>query len=390
MDYTKYTPIQVMKKSDKAEVIFAAVDGLDYPVVVKRLFDANPEIYRVISEIENVHIPKIYCVEKLENELFVAEEYVGGKTLDEYLKEDAPEDVKKLEMMTQLCDALMALHTCKPPVIHRDIKPSNIIVTEDGVLKIIDFDASRQYKGEKNTSDTRLLGTIEYAAPEQFGYAQTDFRSDIYSTGVVFSELSMEEKVPFAKDWKRLVDKCTNFSPENRYKNIPELKKDLLKCIQKGKQPNRMRWMIPVVSVAVLTLMVSIGGLQMRKEKEVLQPTPVLEEQQPTSEPDGIVLEEDQISWSEASLPVVIKVSDDESCGIKDVFLCEQTEDDAFSEQISKVSTQHYELSEDKKELRVKAEFFEQYKEAEKIVLYVEFDDGRGERVWLTHTDNEN
>ena len=111
--------------------------------------------------------------------------------------------------MLQLCEALEVLHGCNPSLIHRDIKPSNVLVNEEGILKIIDFDASRQYRKTKNTSDTRLLGTIEYAAPAQFGYAQTDFRSDIYSAGVVFSEIVIDEKSAFAKEWKRLVDKCT-------------------------------------------------------------------------------------------------------------------------------------------------------------------------------------
>ena len=113
-------------------------------------------------------------------------------------------------------------------------------------MKIIDFDAARQYKTEKNTGDTRLLGTIEYAAPEQFGYAQTDLRSDIYSAGVVFSEITINKTASYAKDWKRLVDKCTSFDPENRYKNVPELKRDLLKCITKAK--NKQNIWAPVIT----------------------------------------------------------------------------------------------------------------------------------------------
>lgn len=242
MDAIKYSTIQVMKKSERSEVVFAAVDGLDVPVVVKRLQGASPEIYRGIAKLSNAHIPQIYCVEEQGDELCVAEEYIDGRTFDVYLAEETLTAVQKLELCVQLCEALEALHGCKPPVIHRDIKPSNILITGDGVLKIIDFDASRQYKTEKNTSDTRLLGTIEYAAPEQFGYAQTDVRSDVYSVGVVFSEISIAKDLPFAKDWKRLVDKCTSFDPANRYKSVVELKKELLKCIWKAKTPFWRRW----------------------------------------------------------------------------------------------------------------------------------------------------
>ena len=85
MDYRNYTTIQVMKKSEKGEVVFAAVEGLDVPVVMKRLYGANSEIYRTIARLQSPHIPKIYFVEEQETALYVAEEYIGGRTLDAYL-----------------------------------------------------------------------------------------------------------------------------------------------------------------------------------------------------------------------------------------------------------------------------------------------------------------
>lgn len=275
MNYMSYKTIQVMKKSERAEVIFAAVDGMEKPVVVKKLTEANPEIYREVAKINSPHIPKIYCVEEQEDVLFVAEEFIDGCTLSAYLEKETLTDTKKLELMLQLCDALEVLHRCIPPVIHRDIKPSNILVTQDGIVKIIDFDAARQYKTEKNTSDTRLLGTIEYAAPEQFGYSQTDLRSDIYSAGVVFSEIKIGKEAPFAKDWKRLVDKCTSFDPENRYKNVAELKKDLLKCIRKRKNGKKYAGF---VAVGAAVLLLAAGGLLLsrNKETEVANITPTM------------------------------------------------------------------------------------------------------------------
>lgn len=267
MDYMKYITIQVIKKSERSEVIFAAMDEMDVPVVVKRLQGANPELYREIAKLQNPHIPKIYCMEEKDGELCVAEEYIDGRTLDKYLAEETPTDVQKLELCIQLCEALEALHSCKPPVIHRDIKPSNILITGDGVLKLIDFDASRQYKSEKNTSDTRLLGTIEYAAPEQFGYSQTDVRSDIYSVGVVFNEIMTEKDSSYARGLKRLIDKCTSFDPENRYKDVSELKRDLEKCIRKGLSQGRKIWIIPMAATAILLSMLLAGRIQMQRER---------------------------------------------------------------------------------------------------------------------------
>ena len=154
MDYRNYTPIQIMKKSEWAEVFFAAVEGLEQPVVVKRLAEANQDIYREVEKLQNVHVPKVYYVEEQEDVLLVVEEYIDGRTLGVYLKEEQLSDLQKVELMIQLCEALEVLHSCVPPVIHRDIKPSNILITNEGVLKIIDFDAARQYNPEKNTSDT--------------------------------------------------------------------------------------------------------------------------------------------------------------------------------------------------------------------------------------------
>jgi len=310
MDYMKYITIQVIKKSERSEVVFAAMDEMDVPVVVKRLQGANPEIYREIAKIRNPHIPRIYCVEEQGDELCVAEEYIDGRTLDVYLAEETLTDLRKLGLMVQLCEALEALHQCNPPVIHRDIKPSNILITTDGVLKIIDFDASRQYKEEKDTGDTRLLGTIEYAAPEQFGYSQTDERSDIYSAGVVFSEIKIGKEASFAGALKRLIDKCTSFDPENRYKDVSELKRGLEKCIRKGMSRGRKKWVIPLAAVAILLGMLFVGRIQMQREQG--------EYKEAGLNPTGTsVPEADRTEEANGNTPAAIKDVEEEKTGEK-------------------------------------------------------------------------
>lgn len=228
----EYQTIYTIKQSEKATVELAAADMFEGPVVVKRLKGGKPEVYRLLFKERNVHIPKIYAVEEHGDELLVAEEYVDGENLGERLQRELLSDEKKLDLALQLCEAVGFLHTLKPSVIHRDIKPSNILVTGKGELKLIDFDASRQYKEKPGSGDTRLLGTVEYAPPEQFGYSQTDVRSDIYSMGVVFHEMRPTENKKLAEQWEKIAEKCTSFDPKNRYQSVTELKRELEKLAE--------------------------------------------------------------------------------------------------------------------------------------------------------------
>ena len=183
----KYQTIVKLKESEKTTVELAAVDLFVGPVIVKRLSGGKPDVYRLLFMKNNCHIPRIYAIEEQEEELLIAEEYIDGENLEELLEKKPFSDEQKLNYALQLCEAVGFLHAMEPPVIHKDIKPSNILINKKEELKLIDFDASRFYKSDLNSGDTRLLGTVEYAPPEQYGYAQTDVRSDIYSMGVVFN-----------------------------------------------------------------------------------------------------------------------------------------------------------------------------------------------------------
>ncbi|MBR4904092.1 MAG: protein kinase [Selenomonadaceae bacterium] len=116
-----------------------------------------------------------------------------------------------------MCDGLKELHEQK--IIHRDIKPSNMILQGERI-RLIDFDAARIFK-EGKESDTKLLGTKGYAPPEQFGHGQTDNRSDIYSLGVTMKTLLGEN---CDGRLKKILDKCTELDPKNRFQNVDELK----------------------------------------------------------------------------------------------------------------------------------------------------------------------
>lgn len=92
---------------------------------------------------------------------------------------DAYQREKAVDYIEQLCAVVRVLHEQKPIIIHRDIKPSNVMLSADGVIKLIDFDASKDFTPDEKR-DTELIGTFNYAAPEQYGFASSDPRTDIY------------------------------------------------------------------------------------------------------------------------------------------------------------------------------------------------------------------
>lgn len=184
--------------------------------VMKHQFKSLGKIYELLKSIENKHIPQIYRIFSSEEESIVLEEYITGQTLSQIL--DSGITLKEEEItsiLRQLCECLSILH--KQDIIHRDIKPSNIILTNDKIVKLIDFNIARQVKQENDT-DTKCLGTKGFAPPEQYGFGQTDIRSDIYALGKTIELLE-----PKSERLARFIKKATQFSPENRYQSVQEI-----------------------------------------------------------------------------------------------------------------------------------------------------------------------
>lgn len=226
MDKVQYQIITTIKETNKVNVYLATVENYSFPVIVKRLKYGNREVFEALQAIQNEHLSQIYLVEETDEGLLVVEEYIEGELLADYLAVKKFTESEYINIAKQLCVALRVLHEHIPPLVHRDVKPSNVIVNSKGIVKLIDFDSARFYKAEAER-DTRLLGTEKYAAPEQYGFSQTDCRSDIYSLGVLlgmFPRFTSEAKV---KRWNKLVEKCTLFAPESRYQSVCEIEKEL-------------------------------------------------------------------------------------------------------------------------------------------------------------------
>lgn len=144
----------------------------------------------ILKRLQHPMLPRIVDISETADSIYIVEDFVEGITLDALLHQQKKVDeAQGLQWFQDLCGVLRYLHSQQPnPIIYRDMKPSNIMLQPDGTLKLIDFGIAREYKQDSN-GDTTYVGTKGYAAPEQFGRAQTDARTDIYGLGVTMYHL---------------------------------------------------------------------------------------------------------------------------------------------------------------------------------------------------------
>ena len=223
---------QKIKKMFPDRDIYLVWDTLSGQLLLrKEIKYANIGIYRMLTKISSIHLPKIFDIIEKENSCFVYEEYIQGMTLDEVLKQGNLSKEQAVKYISQLCSVLQAVHGYD--IIHRDIQPKNVIISNDGVLKLIDFGNARTYDADKNR-DTVLMGTAGYAAPEQFGTLQTDITTDIYALGVLLNKMLTghfpnEELYDGSRMMKKIILKCTEIDRNRRYQSVSELRDDLQK-----------------------------------------------------------------------------------------------------------------------------------------------------------------
>lgn len=227
---------EVMQLGRHSDVVLLRETASDRLVVRRIVGSGQAEIYGRLKDMAGQYNPAIYSIADTGNRQYeILEEYIEGKTLEEMLqeKEKMPEPLAAL-YITQLCEALEKLH--KAGLVHRDIKPSNIIITPDGRLYMIDFDIARIHKTGRD-ADTEILGTQGYAAPEQFGFHQTDAQADIYSAGVLLNKL-LTGKLPhecLAKgSIAYVVKRCLQMDTARRYRSAKALGKALRPYLPQG------------------------------------------------------------------------------------------------------------------------------------------------------------
>lgn len=271
----------------------------------------------ILKRLQHSMLPRIVDIFEDADNVYIVEDFVEGRTLEDILKEQKRIDESTgLQWFADLCGVLRYLHTQEPnPIIYRDMKPSNVMLQPDGSLKLIDFGIAREYKSDSQ-ADTTYIGTKGYAAPEQFGKAQTDARTDIYALGVTMYHL-LTGKSPYEPPYnfvparelnpqlsrgiEYILNKCIQSEPEQRYQNVDELLDDLQHiyrfdtaykkyvAIKRGRVA-----VLAVMFLASVSLMVG-GRLIMGQEKEAAY-SALLQEASAlyTSDFDGAIARLDQ------------------------------------------------------------------------------------------------
>ena len=233
----------------------------------------------ILKKLSHPNLPSIIDVIDNDDSFIIIMDYIQGNSLNKALKEyGAQPQEYVIEWAKQLCDVLGYLHSRKPPIIYRDMKPSNIMLTPAGNVTLKEYGTARDIN-EKNLADTTCHGTVGYAAPEQFGgMGQTDARTDIYCLGATLyhlvtgcnpSEPPYEMKPireinpSLSSGLERIILKCTQRNPEDRYQSAAELMYALdhyeeIDDKYRKKQKKKLLSFILTLSMAVIF---AVGGL---------------------------------------------------------------------------------------------------------------------------------
>lgn len=256
--------------------------------------DFNTVRQGLIAEIETLkklkhpNLPSIVDVIEDEDSFIIVMDYIEGRSLDKIIEENgAQPESFVVEWAKQLCDVFGYLHSRTPPIIYRDMKPANVMLKPDGNIMVIDFGTAKNY--EIDLGETTGIGTIGYAAPEQYigsGLGRTDARTDIYCLGItmyhlltnidpcknLISDKSIRAVNPaLSHGLDAIIQKCTQYQPADRYQTCAELMYDLdnyeiLEPLYKKKQKRKLGLFAGTFAMSVL-LAISGGVLNVTASK---------------------------------------------------------------------------------------------------------------------------
>lgn len=213
---------------DEKKNIVLVQDIRNSELCVKKTLDIySHDVYEQLASVRIEGVPAVKECVADDGKLIVVEEYVQGRSLKQVLDEQGLlKEEQAYNIAVQLADVLVRLHQLEPAIVHRDIKPSNIIIEKNGHVNLIDFNAARHVNADKN-EDTRMLGTVYFAAPEQFGFGQSDERTDIYGLGATINYIMTGDKPGAGIAECRFSDilkKCLMVDAKDRYQSAAELR----------------------------------------------------------------------------------------------------------------------------------------------------------------------
>ena len=195
------------------------------------------EIMEKMADRKLSGIPKTYRIFEENGEVYLVREYIEGISLAQMvLQKGGISEAEICRISRKICQTAEQFQNPDEPMIHRDIKPENIVVTPGGEVVFIDFGTMRSYKKD-GSRDTFVVGTRGTAAPEQYGYTQTDQRTDVYAIGQTMLymvsesyEMNQLSECAVSRRMKKIIEKACSFEPDKRYGDAAQLRRAVEKC----------------------------------------------------------------------------------------------------------------------------------------------------------------
>lgn len=223
-----FNKLITVKDTDKSRIYVFEHKGSGKKILQRISANRNDDVFRELMHIKSKNFVTIFEVCSDEDNVIVLEEYIDGTSLYEILQKDKLNKKTAVKYALDICDALIVLH--KTGIIHRDIKPENVIITKENNAVLIDFSIARKISSD-NENDTANLGTVGYAAPEQYGITQSNKTTDIYSLGVLLNIMLTGEHPAVTEPKgavKKIISKATSTQISKRYQTAEQMKKDLI------------------------------------------------------------------------------------------------------------------------------------------------------------------
>jgi TolB-like protein/tetratricopeptide (TPR) repeat protein/predicted Ser/Thr protein kinase len=184
---------------------------------------------KAAAALSHNHICTVYEIGEEENRLFIAMECIEGESLRQKILRGPLPHAEALDIAIQVAEGLAEAH--KKRIIHRDIKPGNIMLTEKGLAKVMDFGLAKALGRSLITKEARTMGTVAYMSPEQARGLPVDYRTDIWSLGVVLYEL-LTGQLPFKGEYDQsIIHSILNREPDPVSKHRKDLPKGLEQVI---------------------------------------------------------------------------------------------------------------------------------------------------------------